>query len=175
MRFLATLPLIFLFACGGGSGNSPSAPSAPTIDTFTATPSVITVGESSTLAWTARNATTLTLNGSAVSTNSSIVSPTVTTTYTLVAMGSGQTSATVTVTVGNQAPKYGDFHGADLGVGANLNGAVAFTAANAWNRDISSDPVDPNSANILASIGLSTGLHPDFGSGLWEGAPIGIP
>jgi hypothetical protein len=28
---------------------------------------------------------------------------------------------------------------------------------------------------MIASIGLSTGLHPDFGSGLWEGAPIGIP
>ena len=24
-------------------------------------------------------------------------------------------------------------------------------------------------------IGASTGLHPDFGSGLWDGAPIGIP
>jgi len=24
-------------------------------------------------------------------------------------------------------------------------------------------------------LGLDTGLHADFGSGLWEGAPIGIP
>jgi hypothetical protein len=34
--------------------------------------------------------------------------------------------------------------------------------------------VDPNSANLIASIGLTTGLHPDFGT-VWEGAPIGIP
>ena len=25
-------------------------------------------------------------------------------------------------------------------------------------------PVDPNSANLIASIGLNTGLHPDFGT-----------
>jgi hypothetical protein len=52
---------------------------------------------------------------------------------------------------------------AELGVGARLNGGVPFPADNAWNRDISTAPVDPNSANLIASIGLSTGLHPDFG------------
>ncbi|MCA9256428.1 MAG: hypothetical protein KDA33_12360, partial [Phycisphaerales bacterium] len=49
-----------------------------------------------------------------------------------------------------------------------------FPADNPWNQDISSLPVHPNSANYLASIGLDTGLHPDFGTE-WEGAPIGIP
>ncbi|HFC53425.1 MAG TPA: hypothetical protein ENJ43_03225 [Gammaproteobacteria bacterium] len=43
------------------------------------------------------------------------------------------------------------------------------------NRDISSDPVDPNSALILENIGLDTGLFCDFGSGTYEGSPIGIP
>jgi len=52
---------------------------------------------------------------------------------------------------------------------------VAFPADNAWNTDVSAAAVDPNSANILASIGLGTGLRPDFGSGTWNGAPIGIP
>ncbi len=76
---------------------------------------------------------------------------------------------------GTVKPIYGNFHGADLGAGANLNGALAFTAANAWNLDISSAPVDPNSANLIATIGLAKGLHPDFGSGLYQGSPIGIP
>ncbi|MFX8512381.1 hypothetical protein ABTM04_21125, partial [Acinetobacter baumannii] len=31
------------------------------------------------------------------------------------------------------------------------------------------------SYNLIASIGLATGLHADFGSGTWNGAPIGIP
>ena len=70
---------------------------------------------------------------------------------------------------------YGDFRGAALGAGAALNGAVAFPADNAWNADISAAPVDPNSAALIASIGLDTGLHPDFGAGLYNGAPIGIP
>ncbi len=64
---------------------------------------------------------------------------------------------------------------ASLGVGASLNGAIPFPASNAWNTDISSAPVDPNSANLIASIGVGTGLHADFGSGLYNGGPIGIP
>ncbi|MEY2474352.1 MAG: hypothetical protein QOK28_3681 [Actinomycetota bacterium] len=49
-----------------------------------------------------------------------------------------------------------------------------FPADNAWNTDISAYPVNPNSANYVASIGASTNLHPDFGT-FWDGAPIGIP
>jgi hypothetical protein len=52
----------------------------------------------------------------------------------------------------------------DLGIGANLNGAVPFPADNPWNLDISNAPLDTNSDNLIASIGLTTGLHPDFGS-----------
>jgi len=62
-----------------------------------------------------------------------------------------------------------------LGVGAALNGALAFPRGHAWNTDISAAPVDPNSDALIASIGLGTGLHPDFGAGEYDGAPIGIP
>jgi hypothetical protein len=70
---------------------------------------------------------------------------------------------------------YGDFAAASLGAGAALNGALAFPADNAWNADVRSAPVDPNSDALIASIGLGVGLHPDFGAGLYNGAPIGIP
>jgi hypothetical protein len=50
-----------------------------------------------------------------------------------------------------------------------------FPKTNAWNRHVDRLPVAQNSAAIIASIGLDTGLHADFGSGLWEGSPIGIP
>ena len=70
---------------------------------------------------------------------------------------------------------YGDLSAAALGAGAALNGALAFPAGNAWNSDISAAPIDANSAALIASIGLATGLHPDFGAGLYNGAPIGIP
>jgi hypothetical protein len=71
--------------------------------------------------------------------------------------------------------KYASLAGAATGPGASLNGAVSFPADNAWNIDVSNAPVDPNSAALIASIGLARGLHPDFGSGLYDGAPIGIP
>ena len=70
---------------------------------------------------------------------------------------------------------YGRFAAAALGTGAALNGALAFPADNAWNADIRSAAVDPYSDALIASIGLGTGLHPDFGAGLYRGAPIGIP
>jgi hypothetical protein len=62
----------------------------------------------------------------------------------------------------------------DLGAGASLNGKRVFPADNDWNRDVSNDPIDPNSANLIASMGLGTSLHPDFGT-VWNGAPNGIP
>lgn len=50
-----------------------------------------------------------------------------------------------------------------------------FPADNPWNQRVDALPVATGSAAVIASIGLRTGLHADFGSGLWKGAPIGIP
>lgn len=73
------------------------------------------------------------------------------------------------------------FHGAafaaepiPLGQNVSLRGRRPFPADNPWNRDVSRDPVDPNSDAIVASIGLDKRLHPDFGT-VWQGAPSGIP
>ena len=49
-----------------------------------------------------------------------------------------------------------------------------YPADNAWNRDISNDPVDSNSDNYIASIGLSGHLHPDFGGNGEYGIPYSI-
>ena len=62
-----------------------------------------------------------------------------------------------------------------LGRAASLNGFVPFPADNAWTKDISSAPVDPNSSAIINFIGASAPLHPDFGAGLYGGQTIGIP
>jgi hypothetical protein len=50
-----------------------------------------------------------------------------------------------------------------------------FPKSNVWNRRVDKLPVAGNSARIIRSIGLDTGLHPDFGSGKYDGGPIGIP
>ncbi len=51
-----------------------------------------------------------------------------------------------------------------LGVCASLGGQRIFPADNPWNKDISGEPVDPNSDALIASIGLDKNLHPDFGT-----------
>lgn len=56
-----------------------------------------------------------------------------------------------------------------------IGGCPLFPANNIWNTDISHLPVAANSANYVASMGLGGHLHPDFGSGLYNGAPIGFP
>ena len=50
-----------------------------------------------------------------------------------------------------------------------------FPADNPWNRRVDDLPVHPRSDAIVRSIGRQEGLHPDFGSGKWDGGPIGIP
>jgi hypothetical protein len=50
-----------------------------------------------------------------------------------------------------------------------------FPTNNAWNERVDALPVAANSAELVQSIGLGAGLHPDFGSGLYRGSPIGIP
>jgi hypothetical protein len=50
-----------------------------------------------------------------------------------------------------------------------------FPATNAWNARVDALPVVANSAQMIQSIGVGVGLHPDFGSGLYDGQPIGIP
>ena len=49
-----------------------------------------------------------------------------------------------------------------------------FPADNPWNKDISAAPIDPYNTQIIAGIS-SPAIKADFGSGLWQGAPIGIP
>lgn len=57
---------------------------------------------------------------------------------------------------------------------ADVENITIFPADNAWNQDVSATPVDPYSDQIIATISTSR-LKADFGSGLYEGVPIGIP
>lgn len=69
----------------------------------------------------------------------------------------------------------GTCSGMTVGQLTSLNGFVPFPSDNLWNTDISSLPVDPNSANIINFIGSTVTLHPDFGSGQIKNQTIGIP
>jgi len=50
-----------------------------------------------------------------------------------------------------------------------------FPATSVWNKPVNRLPVREDSRTIVNSIGASLRLHADFGSGLWDGGPIGIP
>lgn len=59
-----------------------------------------------------------------------------------------------------------------------IAGCDIFPEDNVWNTPIDTLPVHPNSTNYINSIGADTGLHADFGSGVWppgSNSPIGIP
>jgi hypothetical protein len=55
-----------------------------------------------------------------------------------------------------------------------LGGCTVFPASSVWNQRVDRLPVAPGSATLIRSIGDS-GVHADFGNGLWEGSRIGIP
>lgn len=56
-----------------------------------------------------------------------------------------------------------------------LAGCPVFPTSSPWNRRVDGLPVARSSATLIRSIGLDAGVHADFGSGLWDGGPIGIP
>jgi len=56
-----------------------------------------------------------------------------------------------------------------------LAGCPLFPADNAWNQRVDRLPVAAASARLIRSIGLDAHFHADFGSGRWDGGPIGIP
>jgi hypothetical protein len=50
-----------------------------------------------------------------------------------------------------------------------------FTNDNIWNIPVDGLPADSHSQTFITTIGAAKGLHADFGSGTWDGGPIGIP
>src|SRR5215207_8322157 len=58
---------------------------------------------------------------------------------------------------------------------ASLGGCPLFPDNNVWNTPVDDLPVHTRSDQWVNTIGRSTGFHMDFGSGTWDGGPIGIP
>gem|GEM_PF-1087543 len=139
-----------------------------TYGALVANPLVVTVRKSNgtvatgvTVTWSATDgsvtATSTTTNSSGQARVSFRVSPTFF--ISKVTATAGGTSVTFLAT-GNGTP--------------DLKGRQIFPASSPWNTDISSAPVDPNSAALIASCGSGNQLHPDFGT-VYQGAPNGIP
>jgi len=113
------------------------------IGQFTATPSNISAGGTSTLSWTTSNAKTVTISGiGSVSANgSTTVSPQQTTTYTLTATGSDGTRITSStiVTVGNgQAPVIVNFQATPNQISQGNQATLVWNVQNATTVSITS-------------------------------------
>ena len=170
-------------ACGGGHG--PSQPPTPQMVSVAISPPGASVRTGGTQAFQAmvsgssNQAVTWSViesTGGAINAVGLYSAPAVAGTFHVQAISAADItkSAQAPVAVSVQ-PAAGACNGAALGIGASLQGFTPFPGDNAWNLDVSAAPVDPNSAAIIAFIGAGTGLHPDFGAGLYNGSPIGIP
>ncbi|MCU1351540.1 MAG: hypothetical protein JWM05_749 [Acidimicrobiales bacterium] len=54
-------------------------------------------------------------------------------------------------------------------------GCPAFPADSHWHTKVTTLPALTRSAAMVAIVGASRRVHADFGSGTWDGGPIGIP
>ena len=56
-----------------------------------------------------------------------------------------------------------------------IEGCSIFPVDSIWNARVDGLPVAANSAAYVSTIGTTRTMHPDFGAGMWDGGPIGIP
>lgn len=102
----------------------------------------------------------------------------------LTACGSSDEPSTDPAATGSAAPAGGP--GAVIAAPASPVGPSAakpsatgacpiFPADNVWHAEVSKLPVRSDSAALVSAIGASSPVHADFGAGLWQGGPIGIP
>jgi hypothetical protein len=80
--------------------------------------------------------------------------------------------ALVATLVGVAALLAGSAHATPL---PNAPNCKIFPADNPWNAKVDTLPVAKNSAAMIQAIGRGAPVHADFGSGKWDGGPIGIP
>ena len=59
--------------------------------------------------------------------------------------------------------------------GPSIGGCPIFPANNIWNVPVNTLPLHASSATFVATIGATARTHMDFGSGLHQSRPIGIP
>lgn len=60
-------------------------------------------------------------------------------------------------------------------LGPVIAGCEIFPSDNIWNTRVDQLPVHPSSNEYIQTIGPDKEFHADFGSGTWNGEPIGIP
>lgn len=136
------------------------AASPVSVATFTASPSTIQPGGTSTLSWVVLNATTVTISPGVGSVNagtgSTQVSPAATTTYTMTATGpAGTVTSSVVVTVSTAAapgPQILMFNGSPLSITAGQSSTLSWTTQNATAVTISGLGAEPLNGSVSTGV-----------------------
>jgi putative Ig domain-containing protein len=162
---LILLACVGLSSCGGStsSSSSPSGKdSGPTITSFTASPTSINSGTSSTLSWVAAGATSLAITpGTFTSTSASgstSMSPTTTTTYTLTATDAGgSTTSTLTVTVNGgtstpSKPTISSFTASPTGITSGSSSTLSWVSTGATSLAIAPGTFTSTSASGSTNV-----------------------
>ena len=150
--FFAIAVLVFIAGC------SETPPAVPIINSFSAVPSTITAGESSTLSWSVTDASSVTIDngvGSVALTGTTAVNPTTTTTYILTATNTaGSVTATTTVTVSSAVTEVTlDQATMTLTAGGATGTLVATVApANATNKSVTWSSSAPAVATVANGV-----------------------
>jgi hypothetical protein len=150
------------------------------ITSFTASPTTIDAGGSSTLSWSVTGAASLSIDngvGDVTGSSSVTVSPAATTTYTLTATNAANASMTASATVTVNAPTQD--HPAFKVTSVNVAG---MTVSLVWESqvgasytvEVTEDPADPQSwaplLSDVASQGASTSVSADLGNTAYAGS-----
>src|SRR5271168_422537 len=145
--------------CGTSSSSSPSGKGSPGITSFTANPTSVNSGASSTLSWAATGATSIAITPgtftSASASGSTSVSPTATTTYTLTATNTaGSAISTLTITVITSGkPTISSFTASPTSITSGATSTLSWTASGA--TSIAITPGTFTSASASGSTNVS--------------------
>jgi hypothetical protein len=188
-----TLPSPNSVSVTATSGADPTKSSSASVTLWNPTPTLSGISPAS----TNLGSFTITVTGSnfvsgaQVMFNNAALTTTFVSSTQLTAVGNATSAGTFSITVQNPDPGSSSSSAANFQVNgstqtsscsqmstgqeASLGGFLPFPSDNLWNKDISNASVDPNSAQIINFIGSSTGIHPDFGQGEYNGSYMGIP
>ncbi|HEY4479069.1 MAG TPA: polysaccharide deacetylase family protein [Candidatus Paceibacterota bacterium] len=152
----------------------PPTPVPPTLNSFSASPSSITVGGNSTLNWDISNATSILIDqgiGAVAAQGSTVVSPTQTKNYTITASNDAGTvtrSATITVTPAPVLPVINSFGALPTVITAGESSTLSWSVSNADTIAINNGvgPVVPSgTANVSPSSSVTYTLTATNGVG----------
>jgi len=159
--FFCAIALMGLLCAGIAGCTSPASgavTAAPAIGSFSASPTSVVAGNSTTLSWTTTGATSVSVSPGSYASNaasgSMVLNPTATTTYTLTATNSaGAVSATSTVTVTEPSlPSISSFAASPASIGTGATSTLSWTAPGASTISISPGNITSTSATGSAMV-----------------------